>query len=196
MDEDWKRLAQKYDDKDWSFSSAKSWEQVVKDNPSAINKILYVNQLRLSGNYSLANNVLKSIELDQITDDHKFVYFIHKGMLLRDQEQTSQAIESFRKSLEYDHDQTYPYIFLAAALSKQGKIEEIEVVLKSALKMEGDIDEVYYNLSLNFARMGNFYKAINYMEKCLQLDPEFEGAEIWLQDFKNVTNKEWREANT
>ena len=62
MDEDWKNLAEKYDDKDWSFSSAKAWEEVVKENPKPFNKIQYVDQLRLSGNYSKGKEIIERSE--------------------------------------------------------------------------------------------------------------------------------------
>ncbi len=62
MGENWKILAEKYDDENWSFSSAKAWEKVVKENPKPFNKIQYVDQLRLSGNYLKAKEVISKIK--------------------------------------------------------------------------------------------------------------------------------------
>jgi len=188
MDEDWKKLAEEYDDKDWSFSSAKAWEKVVEENPKPFNKIQYVDQLRLSGNYFKAKEVIESIEMNEIPDQYKFVYFIRKGMLYEDQGEIKKAIECFRKSVEFQNDETYPFIFLGTALSKISELDEAEMVLEKALDKEGDLDEVNYNLSLNFARKGNFIEAIRKMKDCLNIDPHFPNAKIWLEDFKNMKN--------
>ncbi len=51
MELDWKKLAEEYAEKDWSFSSAFAWEKVVNENPTPFHLIQYVEQLRLSGNY-------------------------------------------------------------------------------------------------------------------------------------------------
>ena len=75
-------------------------------------------------------------------------------MIHDDQGEIKQAIESFKKAVELNPDETYPYIFLSSVLSKKSKLEEVEKVLKIALEKNGDIDEVNYNLSLNHARKG------------------------------------------
>ena len=111
MDEDWKILAENYDDKDWSFSSANAWGKVVNENPTEFNKIQFVDQLRLSGNYYKAKEVIESIDLKEIPEKYKFVYFIRKGMLHEDQGEVNEAIINFRKSIEHQNQETYPYVF-------------------------------------------------------------------------------------
>ena len=69
-------------------------------------------------------------------------------------------------------------MFLAAALSRKSKLDEVEEVLNEALNKEGDIDEVNYNLSLNYARKGNFNEAITKMRNCIKIDPNFDNAQI------------------
>lgn len=65
-------------------------------------------------------------------------------------------------------------------------LNEAETVLVEALKKEGDIDEVNYNLSLIYARKGNFEEAIKKMENCVKLDPLYPNANTWLDDFRNM----------
>ena len=189
MIEDWKKLAQNYDDKDWAFSSAKAWKEEVSEKPTEYSKIQYVDQLRLSGDFFRANEVIKTIDINNIPEDYKFVYYIRKGMLHEEQGELSEAIINFRKSIKLQNQETYPYVFLASALSRKSKLDEVEMVLKEALSKEGDIDEVNYNLSLNFARKGNFREAIVKMEECLKIEPKFEDAKTWLADFKNMEKK-------
>lgn len=186
MEEDWWKIADKYDDKDWSFSSAKAWEKAVEKNPTAFNKIQYVDQLRLTGNYLKAKQIIESIEINEIPDKFKFLFFISKGMLHKDQGEINKAIYSFRKSIEYQNTEAYSFVFLATVLSRKGELDEIEKVLTEALSKQGAIDEVNYNLSLNYARKGNFEQAIEKMQECLKLDPDFPHAKTWLADFKNM----------
>lgn len=108
---DWKKNAVNYDTKNWSFSSAKAWEKVVKDSPTSFNKIQYVDQLRLIGNYDKAKEVIESIELEDIPDDYKFVYYIRKGTLHQDQGEIYKAIDNFKQSIKYQIKDTYPYVF-------------------------------------------------------------------------------------
>ena len=65
-------------------------------------------------------------------------------------------------------------------------LDEAETVLVEALTKEGDIDEVNYNLSLIYARKGNFEEAIKKMKNCIKLDPLYPNAKTWLSDFRNM----------
>ncbi|MEP7197665.1 MAG: tetratricopeptide repeat protein [Saprospiraceae bacterium] len=189
MEEDWKKLAEGYDEMDWSFSSAFAWEKIVKENPKPFYLIQYVDQLRLSGNYSEAEQIISKIKIEEIPGKYQFVYHIRKGMLHEDQGEIEKAIESYRKSTQLKTDDTYPYIFLAAALSKRSKLDEAEEVFLEALKKEGDIDEVNYNLSFVYARKQDFKKAIAAIKECINLDPNYPNAKTWLADFENMENK-------
>ena len=189
MEEDWKKLAKDYNEKDWSFSSAFAWEKVVNENPKPFNLIQYVDQLRLSGNYSEAEKIMGNVNIKEIPSKYQFVYYIRKGMLHSDQGEIEEAIECYRKSIQLKTDNTYPYVFLASALSMKSKLDEAENVFLEALKKDGDIDEVNYNLSFVYARKGDFKKAIAAIKECLKLDPNFPDAKTWLADFENMENK-------
>ena len=68
----------------------------------------------------------------------------------------------------------------------KGRLGECEAILKQALDKEGDIDEVNYNLSLNYARRGNINEAILRMQECIRLDPKYPNAVTWLNDLINL----------
>lgn len=189
MNLDWKKLAEEYAEKDWSFSSAFAWEKVVNENPTPFHLIQYVEQLRLSGNYFEAEKVMEKIKTDEIPDKYRFVFYIRKGKLHEDQGQIDEAILSYRTSIDLKIDDTYPYIFLASALLKKSRLTEAEEVLVEALNKKGDIDEVHYNLSFVYARKGDFIQAIASMKECLKLDATFPNARTWLDDFENMQLK-------
>lgn len=189
MEDDWQKLAVDFDEKKWSFSSALAWEKVVVEDPKPFYLIEYVDQLRLSGNYSKAEKIIEEIKIEEIPSKYQFVFYIRKGILHEDQGEIDEAIESYRKSIAYKPDETYPYVFLATALSKKSKLEEAENVFLEALKKEGDIDEVNYNLSIVYARKGDFKKAVEAIKECINIDPDYPNAKTWLADFENMENK-------
>jgi tetratricopeptide (TPR) repeat protein len=189
MEEEWKKLANEYDDKDWSFSSAYAWEKVVNENQKSFNLLQYVNQLRLSGNYSEAEKIISEISIEEIPSQYQFIFHVRKGMLHEDQGELDEAIESYRKSIERKTDETYPYVFLAVALSKKSRLDDAEKVLLEALEKEGDVDEVNYNLSFVYAKKGEFKKAIQAIKKCIEIDPDYPNAKTWLADFENMENE-------
>jgi len=187
--EDWKKLANDYDNKDWSFSSASVWQIIVEDNPSNFNLVQYSDQLRLSGNYLKAQEVIDKVNVNDIPKEHRFTFHVQKGMIHLDKGERENAISCFKESVKLEPSETYPYIFLATLLSQKSELDEAQNILEKALNKNGDIDEVNYNLSLIFARKGNFEKAIKLMEDCLKLDPEYSNAKIWMEDFKNMKKK-------
>ena len=187
--DDWKKLAEEYDNKDWSFSSTYVWQKISEENPTNFNLVQYSDQLRLSGNYLKAQEIIDNVKVENIPKEDRFLYHTQKGMIHKDKGELDKAIACFRKSVELQPNETYPYIFLATSLSKKSKLNEAQNILQEALKKEGDIDEVNYNLSLIFARKGNFEKAIKLMEDCLNIDPEYSNAKKWLEDFKNMKRK-------
>jgi predicted Zn-dependent protease len=110
-------------------------------------------------------------------------------LVYADQRKFKKAIRSYQKSIQFQPHETYPYVFLATALSIKGKLKKAEKVLLERLKKEGDIDEVNYNLSLNYARQGKLKKAIKAMKDCIQIEPNYPGAKDFLEDFKNFRKK-------
>ena len=188
MKEEWKAIALDYSDKDWPFSSAYAWLQEVNQNPTPFNLTQYANELRLSGNMEEAMNVMSKVEIDKMPEEYKFVYHVRIGTIYADQSQISESVKSFRNAVRLNPKVTYPYIFLATELSKLNQLDEVEQTLLQALTKNGDIDEVNFNLSTNYARKGNFVDAIKFMKACLEIDPNYENAREWLGDFENMNS--------
>jgi tetratricopeptide (TPR) repeat protein len=182
-----KKQAEKFDELNHPFSSASVWKKIIKTQPTAFNLLQYADQLRLSGNRIKAKKIIKKIEINDIPDDYKFVFHIKKGRIYQDEGKINKAIKSLKKSIKVGTEETYPYIFLATLLSKQSQLNKVEKILQKALNKQGDIDEVYYNLSTNYARKGDFKAAIEAMKACLNIDPNYsEAARSFLKDFENI----------
>jgi len=187
MTPNWKKIAKIYDNKEWAFSSAFAWKKTVKENPSAFNLQAYAEQLRLSGNYSEAKRIIEQIVFEEIPPKYRFVYYTRKGTIHQNEGEIDAAIECYEKAVALEPEEAWPYIFLGAVLSMKSRLDEAEYMMKKALtKDDGNIDEINYNLSLIFARRGDFKAAIEAMEKCLSIDPNYSNAATWLADLKNM----------
>lgn len=175
--------AKSYDELDMPFTSSTFWQKAVEQKPSAYNLTQYANQLRLCRKFAQAEMFFNKVDVTTIPDSYKCVFYDNKGINYSDQGKIDEAIETYKNSIASGQDQTHTYIFLGVLLANQGKLEEAEQILHQALTKEGDIDEVYYNLSTVYARKGNLQEAIRTMKECLKLDPKFNNAEKWLNDF-------------
>jgi tetratricopeptide (TPR) repeat protein len=184
--EDLINQAREYDDLDMPFSSAFFWQKAVEQKPSAYNVMQYANQLRLCGKFAHAETLFNDVDVTTIPNYYKSLFLDNKAKNYSDQGKIDQAIETYKKSIAIGDSETNPYIFLGVLLANQDKLEEAEQILLEALTKEGDIDEVYYNLSTVYARKGNFQEAIRTMKECLKLDPDFNNAKTWLNDFEAI----------
>jgi tetratricopeptide (TPR) repeat protein len=180
------KQAKEYDDLDMPFSSAIFWQKAVEQKTSAYNMTQYANQLRLCGKFTQAEALFNEVDVTTIPDHYKCIFYDNKGANYSDQRKTDQAIEAYKQSIASGQDQTHTYIFLGTLLFRQEKLDEAEQVLLEALTKEGDVDEAYYNLSLVYARKGNFQEAIRTVKECLKLDPHFNGADTVLVDYQTI----------
>ena len=162
------------------------WQKIVELNPTPWNLLQYADQLGLSGKLDKAEEIVKNIRINDVPANFKFVYYVRMGMIYQDQYQIKKAIGEFKKSIKIGTEETYPYIFLAVLLKKQKKLEEAEKILLEALNKKGDIDEVYYNLSMIYARKENYTDAITMMKECLKIDINYPNAKAFLEDFENI----------
>lgn len=186
MTPNWKEIAKIYDNKEWAFSSAFAWKKAVKENPTTYNLVQYADQLRLSGNSPEAKYIIEKAALEDVPEEYRSTYHTLKGQIYYDSGNIDVAIECYEKAVALEPDDTWHYIFLGVAFSKKHRLDEAETALRKALTKEGDIDEANYNLSLILARKGNFKEAVEAMERCLSIDPDYPAAATWLEDLKNM----------
>ncbi|HLP92496.1 MAG TPA: tetratricopeptide repeat protein [Saprospiraceae bacterium] len=189
MSETYKKLAIQYSTSNWSFSSARAWEAVIQADPSAQNLMAYAEQLRLTGQFTKALIQLDRVNPDSIPKASQHLLPLRRGMIYQDSGRLSEAISAFEEMIAFRPEETYPYVFLAVALSNQERLDEASKVLKTALQKRGDLDEVWYNLGLIQARMKQWKQAISSMQVCLKLCPDFPHARTWLDDLEHLTQK-------
>jgi len=181
--------ANKYDKREWPFSSAYTWKKIITVEPTSFRLLQYADQLRLSGNYESAHKIINQIKIEEIPDDYKYQYYLELGKLLEDQYQIDSAINAYKKCIKFDTNSTIPFVFLGSLLSRKGDLQEAEKIFIKGKNKEGDLDEIYYNLSTIYARQKKFDKAIKAMEKCIEIDKLFPNAETLLNDIKNLKQR-------
>ncbi len=181
------KIATTFAEEDKPFASARVWKMVVAKDPSPYPIVQCVEQMRLSGDYTTAEQLLGEIPMDKLPDEGKSLIYLRYGSLYEDQGRIDEAITAYRNCIDAFVEETYPFILLANLLSQQSKLDEVEQVLTTALEQkEGSFDEVYYHLAVNAARQNDFKKALEYINKCLEIDPDFPPAHIFKEDFETV----------
>lgn len=172
-----KVIADNYYEKHFNFSALIISQKILEKEPTEYNKFRHADQLRLCGFLSEAQKMYNQIDVDRIPKKGKGNYFRYLGQFFMDCGKWKKAEEAFKKSLDLDDTSTIPYVFLAGALLPLGKNEEAIYYLKLALDKEGDIDEVYYNLATRMAIKGQMESALEFINQCIEIDPNYPNAE-------------------
>ncbi|MEL6867541.1 MAG: hypothetical protein AAFP19_24160, partial [Bacteroidota bacterium] len=140
-----KKLAHQFDQKEWPFSAAQVWKEVVALDPSPYHKIYYAEQLYYCGDFEAAETVLNGIKAYQILPQQQCFWFTLKGRIYTEQNKIELAVNAFKKGIEVGTEESYTYVFLGTLLARIGELDEAKQVFFQALEKDGDIAEVYYN---------------------------------------------------
>jgi tetratricopeptide (TPR) repeat protein len=170
------KMADYYYDKGMAFSALRCWELIVGLEPTPYHCYRYADQLRLCGKYERSEEVFLQIEVEQIPERWQHLYYSRFGQLYADQGKFDKARVLFEKFVLLDDKSTVPFIFLASTFQGESMNDKGISILESALNKVGDIDEVCYNLANRFAIKGEFLTALNFIERCLSIDPNFPNA--------------------
>lgn len=161
---------------------------------SEFDKFSYASVLRSCGKFSQAEKIINLIQQESIPDKYHFRYFLELGFLYFEWGKYELAKINFNKSIELNPDSTVPFVFLSNILLKEEKIEESIQVLMHGAQMQGDLDEVYYNLGTRYAMMGEYSKSLEAFLVCKGINPDFENLMLFIEDIeqclklKNKTN--------
>jgi tetratricopeptide (TPR) repeat protein len=71
----------------------------------------------------------------------------------------------------------------------QGFVDEAIVNLEKSLSMNNADAQTYFNITGAYAQRKEFEKALNSINKCLQLDPKFSRAKAIQQQLESILNK-------
>jgi tetratricopeptide (TPR) repeat protein len=179
-----------YVDKSWPFSSSFLWKKIVEDQPTEYRLLQYADQLRLSGQCKKGLEVLDGINFINIPEEHRYKYWLYRGMMFENKFMINDAILAYEKCIECEPENTSPYVLLGVLFAVTENYKNAEQILLQGMKKQGDLDEIYFNLSTVYARQKKFNLAIRTMEKCLKLDVNFPNASVLLEDYLNMKNME------
>jgi tetratricopeptide (TPR) repeat protein len=135
-------------------------------------------------NYGEAERALETA-LKFSTKSNRYIVYSYLGHACRWRGDYEGAAKWYRMVSDLKPDDTCGYVFLGAALARQGKLAEAEEVQRSATRCkEGCIDEAYHNLGLVLRGQGRLDEACKCFEKAIELDPKFDDAKEALADVR------------
>ena len=143
----------------------------------------YVESLFRMTHYDKAASVLDSaLKSFENPGAQHFLYLIY-GQLERYRGQYLESEKWYEEAIRTRPNEATAYIFLGAALAKQGKLVDAERVLRDAIQChDGAIDEAYCNLGLVLRGQGKFNESVDALQSALALDPDYEDANNALKD--------------
>ncbi|MBI4078960.1 MAG: tetratricopeptide repeat protein [Candidatus Levybacteria bacterium] len=140
------------------------------------------------GDKSLAiETYRKGLELDLSSKDPKDVGMIYEnfGLAYYDTNQLDNAIDSFRKAIQYDPKQQTIYINLGATYDKKKMFDESIKQYTIALQINPNDALAHNNLGYALAQKGNINDSIAEFNKALEIDPNLKIAKENLGRYKN-----------
>jgi len=111
-----------------------------------------------------------------------------KALKLKGEGKYSEAEKIFNKILAVEPENANAHFDLGNTYLVQKKYNKALNHYKKAnrLGLDGGMDSYYFNLSLCYAGLGNNKEAIRCLEKCLELNPDYQGAKSVLEMVKEA----------
>lgn len=105
-------------------------------------------------------------------------YFYERGVRFLQRNDLQRALKAFRKTIEFEPENPINYCNLAGVLSEMGDFQASnELLLKVLEDIAPGMAECQFYLANNYANMGQYDQAEEYVLKYLDADPEGEYAE-------------------
>ncbi len=175
-----------YSENNLEFSALIYWKELCKLTENEYYKFRLADTMRLCGFTSDSEKIHNTINIEKIPKKFVGQYYSFLGHLYLDTYRIQDALDAFYKALNFDKSKTYSYVFIASILKTQEKDIEAISLLKKALKKEGNIDEVNYNLSTSYIRLGKYKEALKCINLCLDLDTDFPNANLIKADIEEI----------
>ena len=102
--------------------------------------------------------------------------YYNLGLVYFENNKVKKAITAFRKSIEIDPFFADTYIILGQALISRGLLDRGITRLEEAVKLEPVHVDANFNLARAYELAGRFKSAIEYYDKCIQLNSEDNNA--------------------
>lgn len=178
-----------------NYSAAMYLEELLKLEPENLN--LYDDLGRLyrkdgpnkafdGGNEAAIEIYKKGLQLDLSSYDPKDVARVYEnlGLAYYDTNQLDNAIDAFKKAIQYDPKQLTIYTNLGVAYEKKGMINDSIREYRIALTLEPNDALAHNNLGYSLALQGQINEAIGEFEKALKIDPDLKIAKENLQKYQ------------
>jgi len=105
-------------------------------------------------------------------------YFFERGVQCLQKNDLKKALRAFRKTVEYEPENPINHCNLAGVLSEMGEFEQSNEVLHHVLRdLDPAMAECQFYLANNYANMGQYEIAEEYVLKYLDVEPDGEYAE-------------------
>jgi Flp pilus assembly protein TadD len=157
--------------------------------------VLALEPAKASAAYRAARNLL---EVGRVTDAEAFLARVKtepterrwltellRGQLCMAQFRVNEAERYFRSAWTLNRESTSPAVMLADCLCNQERFDEAKSVLVEALNVQGDLDEVYFNLGFLMRAKGEYLNAKGYLLKALEITPAYTAAQEMLADVES-----------
>ena len=110
-----------------------------------------------------------------------YKYYLDNGIYEFQNGRFQSAIDFINQSLDLKKDWAIPYFYRAAAYHSLGEYNEAMLDYSKAIKLDDKMTDAYYNrakiiLSRKDIQNPDIQKAINDLERALELDPVFQDA--------------------
>lgn len=105
-------------------------------------------------------------------------FFFERGVRFLNRQNLPKALKSFRRAVECEPGNAVNHCNLAGVLSELGDFEESNQILQTVLNdIAPDMSECYFYMANNYANLGEYELAEEYVVKYLEVDPtgEFAG---------------------
>lgn len=102
-------------------------------------------------------------------------FFFERAVQYLDRHDLKNALKNFRKAVEYEPDNPVNHCNLAGVLSELGDFEESNRILQKILQdIDPDMVECYFYMANNYANLGQYDLAEEYVARYLELEPDGE----------------------
>lgn len=171
--------------------SKEALERCIKANPGSVEANLKLAELYFYvKKYTEAINYINAAL--KINENTAKGYFL-KGMCYKESGDTSLAISSFQTCVEQDNDYFDGYMELSVLLVAKKNPLAIEY-LKTALSLQPENMDIYYNMGLFYQRTKKYDLAVETYKKILSKNLQYKQAHYNLGAIEVEKSKNYKEA--
>jgi len=147
--------------------------------------VLYGANLIEIGDLNQAEEMLERAE-EFIDDDIKSGWLTQRGHLERESGRFEEAEKFFRDAHKLNTEDGEPLLLAASVAAARGELAKAEYLVREAAKLPETEEEGYFQLGGLLVSQQRYEEAREVYAKVLELAPDNELAEEWLDDLDQV----------